>query len=73
MHDAIRIQVEAPGFARQFLAFYAPVPAEGGGQSIDPGKLCPSMRNHPFSMPDAASRYSAWRGQGARHTFSRFV
>ncbi len=41
MHDAIRIQVEAPGFARQFLAFYAPVPAEGGGQSIDPGKLLP--------------------------------
>ena len=38
MEDAVRVHVEAPGFARQFLAFYAL--AEGGSQ-VSPGKLVP--------------------------------
>ena len=38
MEDAVRVHVEALGFARQFLAFYAM--AEGGGD-LAPGKLVP--------------------------------
>ncbi len=41
MTDAIRIEVEAPGFARQFLAFYALGEQGGGARSIQRGKLVP--------------------------------
>jgi len=38
MEDAVRVHVEAPGFARQFLAFYA---MAEGGTKVAPGKLVP--------------------------------
>ncbi len=37
MEDAVRVHVEAPGFARQFLAFYA----MAAGSEVAPGKLVP--------------------------------
>lgn len=36
--DALRIHLEAPGFARQFLAYYA---FAAGDASVSPGKLVP--------------------------------
>lgn len=46
MTDAIRIHVEAPRFARQFLAFYSLSGEQDGGgkqarQPLSPGKLVP--------------------------------
>lgn len=38
MEDAVRVHVEAPGFARQFLCFYEI--GQGGGR-LAPGKLAP--------------------------------
>ncbi|MGB3796498.1 MAG: hypothetical protein WA957_09380 [Alteraurantiacibacter sp.] len=40
MRDAVRIQVESHGFARDFLAFYSLADGEGG-QSLTAGKLVP--------------------------------
>ncbi|WP_338240714.1 hypothetical protein [Aurantiacibacter hainanensis] len=42
MEDAVRIEIEAPGFARQFLAFYRFEPdADGKAATVSPGKLVP--------------------------------
>ncbi|MWV27664.1 hypothetical protein [Aurantiacibacter rhizosphaerae] len=41
MDDAIRIQVEAPGFARHFLAYYSVGDAEGGSIPLQAGRLVP--------------------------------
>jgi len=42
MTDAIRIKVEAPGFAREFLAFYALEEGKDGeAGTLSPGKLVP--------------------------------
>lgn len=38
MEDALRIKVETPGFAREFLAFYA---LDEGGAKVSPRKLVP--------------------------------
>ncbi len=38
MEDGLRIKVETPGFAREFLAFYA---LDEGAGKVSPGKLVP--------------------------------
>lgn len=41
MEDAVRVVIEAPGFARQFLALYKFEAGENGGATLSPGKLVP--------------------------------
>lgn len=41
MEDAVRVLIEAPGFARQFLALYKLEGGENGGTTLSPGKLVP--------------------------------